>query len=209
MSRGRARARSPEDQELVRKKFLESARKVFSTTGAHGLTMRRLAAEAGYSPGTIYLYFPSRRDLLREIWKEDLVGLLDELRLQTQGHVDQPQTALRTILMTYALFWLERPDHFRGMFMENDREYLDERASFIDDESVKQLHGFLLSATAAMLGNNASPAETVKLITHSLLAAVHGVVALHIGAGAFPWAPAKEMLLVVLDGVLLQFQQAA
>lgn len=202
MSRGRARARSPEDQELVRQKFLACARTVFSTTGAHGLTMRRLAAEAGYSPGTIYLYFSSRQDLLWEIWREDMVGLYNSVREAFEAPDAAPLRVLRNVLAAYATFWLGKPDHFRGMFMENDREYLDERASFVGDDSVQKVHDLLLAATAAALPDTAPEPEQIRLMTHSLLAAVHGVVALHIGAGAFPWAPAPAMLDVVLDSLL-------
>jgi AcrR family transcriptional regulator len=201
MARGRARARSPEDQERVRKKFVDCARSVFTSVGAHGLTMRRLAAEAGYSAGTIYLYFPSRHDLLRELWKEDMEGLLCYLNAAV-AEVSDPCKRLRLVLEGYAAFWMERPDHFRGMFLENDRDYLDERAAFVNDDSVVGIHTYLLKVTSEALAERGRSGADVQLLTHSLLASVHGVIALHIGTTAFPWSPATDMVAVVLDGVL-------
>lgn len=201
MARGRTRARSVEDQELVRQKFLRCARAVFSTVGAHGLTMRKLAAEAGYSPGTIYLYFPNRHELLREIWKEDMVGLYDDV-IAAQSNQETPIAVLRSVLEAYARFWLAKPDHFRGMFMENDREYLNERAAFAEDDSVQKVHGALLQATAQAFPEQSLTPEQIRLMTHSLLAAVHGVVALHIGTVAFQWSPAEKMLETVLNSIL-------
>lgn len=201
MTRGRARARSPEDQERVRKKFIDCARTVFTSAGAHGLTMRKLASEAGYSAGTIYLYFPSRHDLLRELWKEDMEGLLRSLTAAAST-IEDPCKRLRVMLENYASFWFGKPDHFRGMFMENDREYLTERATFVNDDSVVSIHGYLMEVTGQALEARNASSKGVELMTHSLLASVHGVVALHIGAPAFPWSPADDMITVVLDGVL-------
>jgi AcrR family transcriptional regulator len=163
--------------------------------------MRKLAAEAGYSAGTIYLYFPSRHDLLRELWKEDMEGLLNYLSTAVEN-VSDPCKRLRLVLEGYGDFWLSKPDHFRGMFLENDRDYLDERASFVDDASVVGLHSYFLTATSQALVARDRPTDAVPLLTHSLLAAVHGVVALHIGASAFPWSSASAMIAVTLDGVL-------
>jgi AcrR family transcriptional regulator len=163
--------------------------------------MRRLASEAGYSAGTIYLYFPSRHDLLRELWKEDMEGLLASLTAAASAITD-PCKRLRVMLENYAFFWLQKPDHFRGMFLENDREYLDERATFVNDDSVTGIHGYLIEVTGQALEARGLSSKGVELMTHSLLATVHGVVALHIGTPAFPWSPANDMVAVVLDGVL-------
>lgn len=204
MTRGRARARSPQDQERVRKKFVECARAVFAREGAHGLTMRRLAAEAGYSAGTIYLYFPSRKDLLREVWKEDIQALRAELASRTEGR--QGLDRLDALLRGYADFWFARPDHFKAMFLEADHQYASERAAFAEDESVQAVHRFLLAETTAALkeaGSQcpASEAET-RAICHSLLASIHGVVSLHLSNTGFPWTARPVMVDTVVSTML-------
>lgn len=203
MARTRARARSPEEQEKVRRRFIDCARKVFAEEGAHGLTMRRLANEAGYSPGTIYLYFPSRRDLLREVWKEDITALRDSFRAAAEAA--GPNSALervRALCRCWADFWFERPDHFKAMFLEVERQYVSERAAFAEDESVRELHqAFVANTTEAVEAGELLNADPV-LLTHSLLAAVHGVVALHIGNPGFPWSARKAMVDTVVDGML-------
>lgn len=201
MTRGRARARSPEDQERVRKKFVECARAVFAREGAHGLTMRRLAAEAGYSAGTIYLYFPSRKDLLREVWKEDIQALRACLAAKTEGQ--QGLGRLDALLRGYAEFWFSRPDHFKAMFLESERQYATERAAFAEDESVQAVHEFLMAETtkafeeAGRMGR-ADP----RTMCHSLIASVHGVVSLHLGNPGFPWAPRDAMVDTVITAML-------
>jgi AcrR family transcriptional regulator len=200
MSRGRARARSPEDQEKVRQRFIDCARTVFAEEGARGLTMRRLASEAGYSPGTIYLYFPSRQDLLREIWKSDIQSLWSDLTEATRGR--EGLHRLDALLRGYADFWLARPDHFMAMFMEVDRQFISERAVFATDESVQAIHAMLLDETTAALqeAGQAAKVSEDKLTTlaQSLLAAVHGVVSLQVSNPAYLKADSTNMVNTVV-----------
>lgn len=201
MVRTRVRARSPEEQEKVRRRFIDCARKVFSETGAHGLTMRRLATEAGYSPGTIYLYFPSRRDLLREVWKEDFVALRDRFAAAAAAG-DGPVDRVRALCRAWAEFWFEQPDHFKAMFLEVERQYVTERAAFAEDESVRDLHQLFVTHTSAAVEAGELVQTDPVLLTHSLLAAIHGVVALHIGSSGFPWSERAAMVDTVVTAML-------
>lgn len=201
MTRSRVRARSPEEQEKVRRRFIDCARKVFAETGAHGLTMRRLATEAGYSPGTIYLYFPSRRDLLREVWKEDFVALRNRFAAAAAAE----GTALERVhalCRTWAEFWFEQPDHFKAMFLEVERQYVSERAAFAEDESVRDLHQLFVTHTTAAMEAGELAGKDPILLTHSLLAAIHGVVALHIANSGFPWSARTAMIDTVVGAML-------
>lgn len=200
MVRTRVRARSPEEQEKVRRRFIDCARKVFAEAGAHGLTMRRLATEAGYSPGTIYLYFPSRRDLLREVWKEDFVALRN--RFAAASAEGTPVERVRALCRTWAEFWFEQPDHFKAMFLEVERQYVSERAAFADDESVQGVHQLFVTHTTAAIEAGELAGKDPILLTHSLLAAIHGVVAFHIGNSGFPWSARSAMVDTVVDAML-------
>lgn len=198
----RTRARTPQDQEKVRQQFVDAARRVFADDGVVNLTMRRIAAEAGYSAGTIYLYFPGRQDLLRELWKEDLGGLLGAMTAAVTGAGENKITRIRRLYLAYAEFWQERPDQFRAMFLEGDHQYVRERAAFAEDDSVRSIQTFLVTELDAALQASAVRGGDAVLLAHSLLAAVHGVVSLHITSPGFPWAERAAMLEFVLDGLL-------
>ncbi len=47
-----------------KKEILEAAARVFARKGFHKATMKEIAQEAGIAPGTIYLYFRNKQDLL-------------------------------------------------------------------------------------------------------------------------------------------------
>lgn len=49
--------------------FLKVARRLFIEKGFHGLTMDRIAEEAEYSKGTIYLHFGCKEELILELGK--------------------------------------------------------------------------------------------------------------------------------------------
>jgi AcrR family transcriptional regulator len=60
----RREERKEQITEYRRKQILEAALDVFSQKGYGEATMPDIAKEAGVAVGTIYLYFPSKRDLL-------------------------------------------------------------------------------------------------------------------------------------------------
>jgi AcrR family transcriptional regulator len=66
MARLSTRAREARTGER-RAQILGAALEVFSRRGFHGATIREIAGSAGLAEGTIYLYFPSKQDLLRGV----------------------------------------------------------------------------------------------------------------------------------------------
>jgi len=56
-----------EGTEARRDQILEAAAAIFAEKGYQRATVREIAARAGIAPGTIYLYFESKRDLLLAI----------------------------------------------------------------------------------------------------------------------------------------------
>jgi len=83
----RERARSSEDKQARRRAILTAARAHFGERGWAGFSMGEVAARAGVVKGTLYLYWPTREELLLAVleellwqWLDELDGRLDELR---------------------------------------------------------------------------------------------------------------------------------
>ncbi len=83
----RERARKREDKELRRRAILDAARALFAERGLAGFAMAEVAARAGIVKGTLYLYWPTREELLLSVleellwqWLDELDGRLDETR---------------------------------------------------------------------------------------------------------------------------------
>jgi AcrR family transcriptional regulator len=71
-------------QEIVSEfrcgEILAAARKVFAVRGFSDATMDEIAAAAGIAKGTVYLYFPSKKDVYLEALKQGLTELRDRTR---------------------------------------------------------------------------------------------------------------------------------
>ena len=61
--------------QLKRAIILDAARAVFETEGLQGASMRAIAKAAGYTPGAIYAYFPSKEHIYAAALGESLARL--------------------------------------------------------------------------------------------------------------------------------------
>lgn len=67
----------PEYKEIAKKKIIQAAVKIFSKKGFHKSTMDEIAKEVGVSKATLYNYFKSKEEILKEIWKLNNQNILD------------------------------------------------------------------------------------------------------------------------------------
>jgi len=74
--------RLPEERP---RQILEAAIEVFGEHGIAGAKLEEIAARAGVSKGTIYLYFPSKEDLFREVVRQILVPSIAEVERELVG----------------------------------------------------------------------------------------------------------------------------
>jgi AcrR family transcriptional regulator len=77
-SRGPGRP-SGDDRRQVREQLLETGLALFTRHGFDGVSMRRLAREAGATPAMIHYYFGDKHGLFRALLEEVLAPRLDEL----------------------------------------------------------------------------------------------------------------------------------
>lgn len=77
LHRAERRAR---ERSLTRAAILDSARRVAAREGAANLSLRAVAAEAGFAPAALYGYFTGKNELLIALAAEDLTGLARAMR---------------------------------------------------------------------------------------------------------------------------------
>jgi AcrR family transcriptional regulator len=100
----------------LRAKILEEAIGIVYREGPARVTMRSLATKLGYSPATIYLYFRSKDELLREI--SDHGFALLAAALEPASAEADCYEAIREIGRRYVDFALEHPELYRLMFQD-------------------------------------------------------------------------------------------
>lgn len=100
----------------LREKILQEAIDIVQKHGADNVTMRSLAERLGYSPATIYLYFQSKRELLRDLALEGFDRLI--AALEPSLSLPNPRDALLEGAKRYIDFGLANPEIYRLMFQD-------------------------------------------------------------------------------------------
>ena len=107
-----ARPKESERQD-VRALVLAKAKQLFLEEGYRQITMRRIAEEIGYTPGTIYLYFKNKEEILYELHNEGFKLLYQyKLNMLNSGI----STALERLWeggKMYITFALENPEYYQ------------------------------------------------------------------------------------------------
>jgi AcrR family transcriptional regulator len=77
--------RRAREHHATRAAILEAARRVAAREGARDLSLRGVAAEAGFAPAALYSYFTGKDDLLLALAAEDLSFLARAMRGAAAG----------------------------------------------------------------------------------------------------------------------------
>ena len=103
-------------RETNRAEILDAAEIVFAQTGIHNASMRSIAAEAGFSPAAMYLFFEGRQHLLAATLTRR-GDELNELLTATVAEAPEPLAALHAVIDATLAFFARRAE-FRQMLRE-------------------------------------------------------------------------------------------
>jgi AcrR family transcriptional regulator len=105
-------------REDVRERIVEAARDIVSEDGLDALSMRALALRIGHSPGTIYLHFQDKDELLRSVMSEGFkrLGVSVDGELAKLAEDEGALARYAAMGRGYARFALENTGYFRSMF---------------------------------------------------------------------------------------------
>jgi len=119
-----------------RNAILAAARRVISRSGLDGAKMREIAAEAEYTPGALYAYYPSKDHLL-----VDLAGHALGLAARSIRAGAADNGAAGAIHQLHRYFRDNRQDF--DLLLTTLRS---DRADILDDEAARQLNGRFIAA---------------------------------------------------------------
>lgn len=202
--------RERQRQEL-RKRILDTARRLFAEEGYDAVTMRTIAHEIEYSPRTIYLHFKDKEELFRSLCQEDFKDFGE--RLGPLLKVKDPLERMRAIGQAYARFAQAFPHHYQLMFMS--RHPVHEDPSNVEWLGNPQADAYALlvgSVREALEGGYLRPELTdVDLVAQTAWAAIHGVMALATtqeGDPFVPWRPIEARVDAALDLVTVGLRRS-
>ena len=175
----------------MRRRILKAAMELYVKGGYENVTMRGIAAKIEYSPGTIYLYFQNKNDIMLQLCYQGFERFLahqDKLEI-----IADPLERLSAGGRYYLAFALENPELYELMFAT--KEIFKESGP--DEESVP-LRAFRKFAenVKACLDAGLFSAGEVETTAIALWATLHGLASLLI-KGRLRFLPEESLAEVV------------
>lgn len=204
--------RREQEKAALRERIIDSARRLFAEEGFEQVTMRRIAQDIGYSATTLYLHFPDKQALFAELCELDFTAM--SAGFADLHRIADPIERIIALGRGYVQFALNRPHHYRLMFMvplSNDQATMKatkctERKGDPTQDSYALLITMVEAAIAA--GRMRREFRDPHLAGQVLWAGLHGVVALHLDKRNDPWVPwlplpaqAEGMIAALLSGM--------
>ncbi|MHA7772496.1 TetR/AcrR family transcriptional regulator [Roseibium sp. M-1] len=157
--------------EETQRRVLEAAISTVEAGGMEAVNIRKIAADAGYSVGSVYKHFADQDALLIAVNSVTLGRVKDVMRAAEQG-TDQPLDRLKVLAQAYLDFARTNRNLWTMLFSHRMPE----------GKPVPEWH---LQENIALLGFIAAPLreldpslteETLAVRTRTCFAAVHGLV---------------------------------
>ncbi|MEO0338192.1 MAG: TetR/AcrR family transcriptional regulator [Bacteroidota bacterium] len=132
-SRSILKARAEEEKQIGRLHIINCAEAVAKKVGLNKMSMSAVAKEADLAPGTLYLYFKSKEELISQLALKSRERVLELFHEQSE-QAENPLEAIRGMLMANYVFYKENSLYYDLLnFFETDRHLQEspemERAS--------------------------------------------------------------------------------
>lgn len=190
-----SKARRTQRRAQHRQEILEAARTLFLRDGHERFTMRGLAKELDCAPGTLYLYFADKTDLIKTLVEDSFEVLMSELeRLDARA---EPLHHLESIMRAYIDFGLANPPHYHFAFMLPRTPKLDQARP-----RPHRSYAFLQAATKRCVDEGAIGTRDPELAAQAVWTGIHGVTSLLITMPNFPWGDKASTVEHVVASLL-------
>lgn len=105
-------------EERMKGYFIDAAKKIVREKGVAELTVKKVAARAGYAPGTLYNYFNDLNELLFFSILEFFQECKEYILKETEGSTD-PKEKVIASARAYSCYFIENPNVYQLAFLEN------------------------------------------------------------------------------------------
>lgn len=198
--------RRAREREEVRGRILEAARCLFAREGYDAVTLRRVAEAIEYSPAAIYKYFADKDEMVRALVEDDMAFMLESFQpaLAKCSLVER----LKTFGRAYMSIALERPNHYRLMFMtplpeKTQDDVMSGRHEDPNQDSYALFRGSIQECIDAGLFR--ADFTDAHLVAQTLWCGLHGIASLHITHAKdkyVPWRDVQQRAEVMLDALM-------
>ena len=180
----------------LRQEILDAARDLFVHDGYDNVSIRKIAEKVEYAPGTIYLYFKDKSEILDTLCQQTFEKLRTRLEAIHKDPGD-PVDALRRGLRTYIQFGLDNPNHYIVTFVlaKQQVEVHGRSGAAAGLASFNCLRGIVAHCLQTGLINGGGVDETAQ----ALWVSIHGLTSLLVMKCAFPFVEQTRLIERLLD----------
>jgi len=182
--------RRAREKEGLREEILDAARTLFVKDGYENVSIRKIADKIEYAPGTIYLYFRDKAEILDRICEETFAKLIT--RMQAIEHdTAAPLDKLRRGLRTYIQFGLDHPNHYIVTFIQAKVQH---HADSVFHNAGSKAFACLRQGVQECVDAGVLVSNDGDELAQTLWAGIHGLTAVLITCTGFPFVEHDRLI---------------
>jgi AcrR family transcriptional regulator len=166
--------RKVREKENLKDLILKGAREVFLLKGYEDTSIRNIADQIEYSPGTIYLYYKDKDSIFHALHQEGFQLLKQQMAVLMM--VSDPFERLTAMGRTYLQFAEQYPDYYDLMFVvKAPLEILDDKDCWDEGQSAFDL---LVMNVKECMSHGYFKGSHPEEMSYVIWATMHGIVTL-------------------------------
>ena len=153
-------------------RILDGARRVFLKNGYERSSIRNIADEINYSPGTLYFYFKDKGEIFHKLYEEGFRLLLKSSKVL--DNVEDPFERLKANGRAYIQFAVENRDYYNLMFLVDEAADYKNEGHNLAGEAINQIR----TTVKACQEQGRFKGMNTDFLTFMIISALHGICAL-------------------------------
>jgi len=176
--------------------IMAAAMKMFLEEGYAKTSIRNIADAIEYSPGTIYLYYKDKDELLYDVQAQAFIKLLDLFKVKVNSQ--DPIKRLRQLGKVYISFGLENPELYDLMFIIRAPTNVDDKTHKDNGEKAFK---YLVDCLNECIEKKLIRMKDVTVGSLQFWALVHGMVSLNLRCRLkmFPEDDMQKLLFTAVE----------
>ncbi len=196
-----SKQRRAREKEGLREEILDAARTLFVKEGYESVSIRKIADKVEYAPGTIYLYFRDKAEILDRICEETFAKLITRMEA-IKSDSSAPLDKLRRGLRTYIQFGLDNPNHYIVTFIQAK---MNCEAKSVFETTGLQAFSCLRQGVQECVDSGELVSNDADELAQTLWAGIHGLTSVLITCSGFPFVEhsrlVDRMVHTLVEGV--------
>lgn len=164
------------EDSALKRQILDTSRKLLVQKGYASLSMRKIAAEIGYSATSIYLHYKNKDALFHALIDEGMNLLLEKQTGIAEACKEGAVARLEKLCRGYIDFGLEKPEYYEIMFLQ--RPKISDRFPIEFFRRARRNLDLVKDTIGAGVKDGIMFVNNIDAQTHVIWASLHGAISI-------------------------------